>query len=613
MTNQSSDTQLALRLLKVLVRGGRLTKFKGRVASIAPGVSVVATAAVMFTGGAAQADNECGSPTNGVVSCGAGTYTDGITYSGNVVHTLTFDDPATPDSSITVTGFGVTVDYGGNENVFVQMDSGNVNATDDQNYHNHGVLAKTSGTGNVDAQMNGGNIMARVAGSAGIVARIENGSSDKTATATMTGGTITVAGGNSEGVSAFTGGVRGNVTAEMSGSSKIVTQFGVQGGPAGAVAAYAHSQAYTGTVVARVIDESEHRNQTIITAAGTGVRAVTRGAGGKATASMAGGIINIDGGDAYAVAAGVVDTALYNSEADAEAFMTGGRITTNGTRAVGLRAHTEKFGNAFVQMDETHHASRITTHGWQAHGLQAFSTSTHDDSEGTATAVMKAGTIHINGDAARGAYAQANGGKGTALVQMNNGSIRTTGWDSHGLYARIDKEENEKEVRVEMTGGSIVTYNTPGDTRGSHGIYADTSGSGNVVVEMERGTVTTVGRSSHGIWAESEAPILIAPVQGDNVRSLRPGGQSRAKAFVTLGEQAVVTASGQGSDGIRVSGNYERRTVDSDEFVQLGANGFDINVEGVVASHSSYSMQLSVFVQNLHFVCESTHDLIKHV
>ncbi|MFG5379933.1 hypothetical protein, partial [Yoonia sp. R2-816] len=26
----------------------------------------------------------------------------------------------------------------------------------------------------------------------------------------------------------------------------------------------------------------------------------------------------------------------------------------------------------------------------------------------------------------------------------------------------------------------------------------------------------------------------------------------------------------------------------------------------VVASHSSYSMQLSVFVQNLHFVCEST-------
>ena len=611
MTNQSPGLQPALRPLTVLVRAGRLTKFKGQVASIAPGLSVVVVAAVMLTGSveqaAAQAAPEadaCGAATNGVVSCGAGTYADGIAYTGNLesggydggpqdnVHTLTLGDPASRDSRITVAGWGVTVDYGGDHDVSVRMDSGNINATDDREYqngdvskivyHNHGVLAKTSGTGNVNAQMNGGNIMARVAGSAGIAARIENGSSDKTATATMTGGTITVAQGNSEGVSAFTDGV-GNVTAEMSGNSKIVTQHGDdQGGPAGAVAAYTHNRAHTGNVVARLIDNSEHRNQTIITAAGTGVRAVTRGAGGTATASMAGGIINIDGGDAYGVEASVVGTALDTSTADVEAFMTGGRITTNGTRAVGVRARTGKFGDAFVQMDETHHVSRITTHGWQAHGLQAFSDGTHDDSEGTATAVMEAGTIHVNGDAAHGAYAQANGGKGTALVQMNSGSIRTTGWGSYGLYARIDKEENAQEVKVEMTGGSIATYNTPDDSRGSHGIYADTSGSGNVVVEMVGGTVTTFGRNSHGIWAESEAPILITPVQGDNVRTLKPGGQSKAKAFVTLGADAVVTASGAGSDGIRVSGNYERRTVNSDEFVQLGANGFDINVEGTV-------------------------------
>ncbi|NNV28210.1 hypothetical protein GTG19_21795, partial [Roseobacter sp. HKCCD8659] len=583
-----------------------MTKFKGRVASIAPGLSVVTTAVALFAGSVDQAAAQvappeadaCGGSTSGVVSCGTGIYAEGIAYTGDLksrgydggpqedTHTLTLGDPAIPDSRITVAGFGVTVDYGGDHDVSVQMDSGNIFATDDERYHNHGVLARTSGAGNVDAQMNGGNIMARVAGSAGIAARIENGSSDKTATARMTGGTITVADGNSEGVSAFTGGVAGNVTAEMSGNSKIVTQRGELQNhltPAGAVAAYAHSQAYTGTVVARIIDESEHRNQTIITAAGTGVRAVTRGEGGKATASMAGGIINIDGGDAYGVAAGVVDTALYNSEADAEAFMTGGRITTNGTRAVGVRAHTSRFGDAFVQMDETHHASRITTHGWQAHGLQAFSTSTHDDSEGAATAVMKAGTIHINGDEARGAYAQANGGKGTALVQMNNGSIRTTGWDSHGLYARIDKEENDKVVRVEMTGGSIVTYNAPGRIGGSHGIYADTSGSGNVVVEMVGGTVTTIGRNSHGIWAESEAPTQSVEVEPNvRVRFLKPDGQSRAKTFVTLGEDAVVTASGEGSDGIRVSGNFERLSLDSDEFVQLGANGFDVDVDGTV-------------------------------
>ena len=581
MTNQSSGTQPALCPLTVLVRAGRLTKFKGRVASIAPGLSVAATAAVLLIGSveqvAAQAVDACGDPT-GVVSCGAGTYADGITYSGNVVHTLTLGDRAIPDSRITVRGDGVAVDYTGNENVSVRIDSGNVYATENYN-HNHGVLASTSGAGNVDAQMNGGNVTASNPGSHGIAARIQNGSSDKTATATMTGGSIAVSGGHSEGVSAFTDGVAGNVTAEMSGSSTIVTQFGVEGNPGGAVAAYAHNQAYTGRVEARIIDNSDDRDQTRITAASTGVRAVTRGRGGTAIASMAGGIINIDAHDAYAVAASVIDTALHDSTAKVDARMTGGRIRTNGTRAVGVRAHTDKFGDAFVQMDETHHVSRITTHGWHAHGLQAFSVGTHDDSAGVAEAVMKAGTIHTNGDGARGAYAQAGGGMGQALVQMDGGFIRTTGHGSHGLYARIDKEGNAQEVKVKMTGGSIVTTNAPGDFFGSHGLHADTTGSGNVVVEMEGGTVTTSGRNSHGLWAESEARV------GDAIIGVRldPNSTPQAKTIVKLGEQAVVTASGAGSDGIRVSGNYV--TVDSDpnsEKFWLGVKEFDVDVDGTV-------------------------------
>ncbi len=48
MTNDNLVPHPALRSLNVLVRGGRLTKFKGRVASIAPGLLVVATAAVLF-------------------------------------------------------------------------------------------------------------------------------------------------------------------------------------------------------------------------------------------------------------------------------------------------------------------------------------------------------------------------------------------------------------------------------------------------------------------------------------------------------------------------------------------------------------------------------------
>ena len=49
MTNQSSDIQPALRWRNVLVRGGRLTRFKGQVVSLALGLSGVATAAVPQT------------------------------------------------------------------------------------------------------------------------------------------------------------------------------------------------------------------------------------------------------------------------------------------------------------------------------------------------------------------------------------------------------------------------------------------------------------------------------------------------------------------------------------------------------------------------------------
>ena len=120
MTNQSSDTQPALRARNTLVRGGRLTKFKGRVASIAPGLSVVATAAVLFTGGAAQADDECGNPTtNGVVSCNATNYNDGITYKNPNARTLTLSSPG-----FRVEGTGVTLDVTHDHDISVQVDDG---------------------------------------------------------------------------------------------------------------------------------------------------------------------------------------------------------------------------------------------------------------------------------------------------------------------------------------------------------------------------------------------------------------------------------------------------------------------------------------------------------
>ncbi len=87
MTNQySADTHPAFSLFNVSVRSGRLIRFKGQVASIAPGLSVVATAAALCTGGAAHAADECGEEDKNdpqdTVTCGVGdpNYDGGITY-----------------------------------------------------------------------------------------------------------------------------------------------------------------------------------------------------------------------------------------------------------------------------------------------------------------------------------------------------------------------------------------------------------------------------------------------------------------------------------------------------------------------------------------------------
>ena len=90
------------------IQGGRLTKFKGTVASIAPGLYVAATSALLFAGGAAQAANECGTATSEEIICDdGGSYSSGITYVVANDFTLILDD-----AGITVGNPGVKVTGG---------------------------------------------------------------------------------------------------------------------------------------------------------------------------------------------------------------------------------------------------------------------------------------------------------------------------------------------------------------------------------------------------------------------------------------------------------------------------------------------------------------------
>ncbi|WP_299776060.1 hypothetical protein, partial [uncultured Tateyamaria sp.] len=556
MTNQSSDTQPALRPLNVSVRGGRLTKFKGQVASIAPGLSVVATAAVLFSGSAVQADNECGSVANGQVTCGADAddTTSGIqSYDAGITYNVSASE------DLTVTLNNPTVDPVGR--IGVDVGSGAAN--------------------NVTVQMGGGTITTTAAGGDNHGIRVDGGNgATSTAKVVVTGGKIEIDGLNSVGLYTVVSG-DGDAIAELGGNSSIVASVDTKGERSYGIDVFVNKEDTAATATALLKEGGEIETKM---ATSNGIVARTRGGQGGALAHMSGGKITTHGevikegtlqeatGFAHAVVAVVESNAKNNSKAKATALMTGGTIVTELNNSAGVRAVTNLAsfkGEVEARMEGAD--STITTKGNQSHGLQAFATGADENSGGVAKAVMVDGTITIHNINAHGAHVLAGGGKAKALVEMHGGSITTHDSGSYGLYARIDSPDNDEEVRVKMTGGSIVTHNTFGLFAGSHGIHADTNGSGDVIVDMSEGdgTITTVGRNSHGIFAEAEGVGSLAQAE------------VKAKTIVKLGVDAEVTALGSGSDGIRVSGLWVN-PVNINNRVLLGVKEFDIDVAGFV-------------------------------
>ena len=221
MTNAPLDIQPALRPLNVLVRAGRLTKFKGQVASIAPGLSVVATA-VLLAGGAdqaaAQALNACGPDEVGqdTVTCDARNYAEGITYTESDGLTLILPDA----TNFGARSDGVNVTGTGEGNVSVRMRDGTVNTSDASV---KALYARARGDGAATVQMDGGTVTTVGGGGFDSSARalhasVENLESEATATVSMTGGVVETFGSFSSGLWAWTNGT-GEAIAQMDGGT----------------------------------------------------------------------------------------------------------------------------------------------------------------------------------------------------------------------------------------------------------------------------------------------------------------------------------------------------------------------------------------------------------
>ncbi|MFG5382746.1 hypothetical protein ACEWPN_16395, partial [Yoonia sp. R2-816] len=515
-----------------------MTKFRGRVASIAPGLSVVATTAVLFTGGAAHA--ECGDPVGDedglgrTVTCDAGNYTDGIThiYTGSDRFTLILDD-----ADIEVGGNGVIVRQNAagdsDSSFFVQMSDGTVETGTERNFR-HGLLG-----------------------------HITHSESSTTATVKMTGGKVTTRGNNALGGYALTEGL-GAASVEMEDGT--VTTEGER-----AYGLWAEINNWESTATAKVLMSGG----AVTTDKGNayGIVASSNGSGAvKVEVTDDDSKVTTKGKDAHAVYA----WNFYRGNETAMAVVNDkASIKTFGDGAYGVSANHTAYGAAEVYM----YNGKVTTEGKEAHGLNAFSASATAsvnlngivtvsgvDADGIRAESATGFDIHVNGS--------VKGGKG------NGAAIRTISRSGLPGFKREIRINGNAVVNGEESGIAIEDGDGDALVTSAGMITGDIDlGAGDDTLQLNNGSFTGDIRLGAG---DDTLELKDGSFTGDIYAGA--GNDTVAIHTVTLGEGRYILDGGVGGndkltfvgpndDPINMNStethlsNWERVEVDKDLFI----------------------------------------------
>lgn len=531
----------------IVLRGGRVTKFKGRACSVAPhlaGLALAATVASAVLGaGAAFAANECGTDGAGAdtLNCAGANYPSGITYSNSNGLTLNLNNPGTTvgasgvfirsntstTEAVTINGTSfntagsLRTENRGNGNANVTLSSGSTPLV-------QAVVSGNANTGNATVNVAGG----AVQGGAGVIVRQQGRGA---ATANISGGSITVIGDDSSGVFAQ----------NILGSSTGATVINMTGGSVSATGYF-----------------------------GVGLYANSLGLG-DVHITLDNGTVTADGEDAF----GLLAAADFNSAAAVTTTMNGGSISVFGTTATGMQAETIGSGNAVASLNggsiETNDGSSV---GIYARSYYTFTT-------GAVTAIVTGGSVSTLG-ANSHAVSAATNGSGAATASMSNGDISTAGANANGLYADIQNAGSTAASTATMAGGTVATTGNDADavyarnvgagdataamsggsvTTGgmfANALRATTVGSGNAYVTLDNGGVSTTGSFAHGVLAE----VSGAGSPGEAVATMNGGTVGTAGA----GSYGVLAANyGLGAAGALLTGG-DITTLDKNAF-GLGA------------------------------------------
>ncbi|MCO6177495.1 autotransporter outer membrane beta-barrel domain-containing protein [Ciceribacter sp. RN22] len=545
----------------ILMRGGRMTKWKGDAASFAPSagwaVSFLALPAAVFSTtmlvGATQvkAADECGLPVAGVVTCDATTYTTGpaddIIYSTSTGLVVNLNDTTLVIGTVTlgaevigtnadaalnliagnITVAGTALSAGlvaltdGTGLATVDMSGGTVATTGDDVF---GLLALQLGLADATATISGGDVATAGSDAHGIVSVVADAASTAVATANMTGGTVTTTGDVADGLHAENDGLGDAIVVVSGGDISTAGQeaYGAMAWVVNADSTAAASATMEGTVSTAGAD-----------AAGL----VARNDGlGIATATLAAGDISTAGDNGYGVLS-LVDNAV--SMASATAAITGGTISTAGMQADGLRAKNAGLGAATATLA----AGDVSTAGDNALGVLSVVDNTA--SMAAATATIMGGSVTTTGAGADGLRAE-NGGLGDAVVDVAGGGVSTVGDLAYGALAWVVNPTSTATATATMDEGTIVTAGA--DARG---LAAQNDGLGAAAATIAAGDISTAGDFAQGVVS-----VITNASSGADATTIMNGGNITTTGVGAAGLAAVVAGSGD-AVVVMTGGNVE--------------------------------------------------------
>ena len=229
---------------------------------------------------------------------------------------------------------------------------------------------------------------------------------------------------------------------------------------------------------------------------------VTTG-GAKAYGLFAGSGGQLNASDVQVSTSGDQSYAVMATDKNSELTMTGGKVTTTGTKAYGLAAGAgSKLNASSVQ---------VTTSGNQSNGVTANNVGTE--------VTLTDGTYSTSGEKAHGIYAGS-----AATLSASSVQVSTSGQNANGLYVT--------EAAMMTASGAVVS--TTGIN--AHGGYASGEGS---VLNVDNSSFAVSGAGANGLNAKAKSTLDASNSQIDVTGSGSGVAASGAGTVLSLSDSRI--------------------------------------------------------------------------